>query len=331
MFTSGSTGLPKAVGVRHTDVTALAADRNWDDGAADAVLMHSAYVFDASTFEIWAPLLNGGRVVVAPEGTLQPSVLRDLVARYGVTAAFLTTALFNVLAETDAGALGLLRLAATGGEAAAPGVLQRLATAHPDTVVLHVYGPTETTTFATTHRVRPDDAPGGPAPIGRALDGMRTYVLDAALRPVPAGAEGELASRAPVSPADTWDGPASPPPGSSPIRSRAQGHVCTAPGTSCAGLPTAPCTTRPGRTSRSNCAATASNPPRSRRCSAPTRPWAPPAYGSGRTCQATGSSPPTSSRRPDTPRNPVRSRRTSHVTCPRTWCRPSSSWSTHCH
>ncbi|MBW5261243.1 amino acid adenylation domain-containing protein, partial [Streptomyces poriferorum] len=192
MFTSGSTGLPKGVGVTHADVSALAADRNWDDGAADAVLMHSAYVFDASTFEIWAPLLNGGRVVVAPEGTLQPAVLRDLVARHGVTAAFLTTALFNVLAETDADALGLLRLVASGGEAAAPGVLQRLAAAHPDAVVLHVYGPTETTTFATTHRVRPEDAPGRAAPIGRPLDGMRTYVLDAAMRPVPVGAEGEL-------------------------------------------------------------------------------------------------------------------------------------------
>ncbi|MEU9201481.1 amino acid adenylation domain-containing protein [Streptomyces sp. NPDC048332] len=192
MFTSGSTGLPKAVGVTHADVTALAADRNWDGGAADAVLMHSAYVFDASTFEIWTPLLNGGRVVVAPEGTLQPAVLRDLVTRHGVTAVFLTTALFNVLAETDAGALGLLRLVATGGEAAAPGVLQRLATAHPDAVVLHVYGPTETTTFATVHRVRPDDDPGGAAPIGRPLDGMRAYVLDAAMRPVPPGAEGEL-------------------------------------------------------------------------------------------------------------------------------------------
>ncbi|HWU06629.1 MAG TPA: amino acid adenylation domain-containing protein [Streptomyces sp.] len=192
MFTSGSTGLPKGVGVTHADITALASDRTWGDGAADAVLMHSAYVFDASTFEIWAPLLNGGRVVVAPEGALQPAVLRRLVTRDGVTAAFLTTALFNVIAETDPEALGLLRLAASGGEAAAPGVLQRLAAAHPGTAFLNVYGPTETTTFATLHRVRPGDAPGGVPPIGRPLDGMRAYVLDAALRPVPPGAEGEL-------------------------------------------------------------------------------------------------------------------------------------------
>ncbi len=192
MFTSGSTGLPKGVGVTHGDVTALTADRTWRDGAADAVLMHSAYVFDASTFEIWAPLLNGGRVVVAPDGPLEPAVLRDLVVRHGVRTAFLTTALFNVIAETDPGALGLLRLAATGGETAAPGVLQRLATAYPDTAIVNVYGPTESTTFATAHHVRPDDVPGGVPPIGRPLDGVRAYVLDAALRQVLPGAEGEL-------------------------------------------------------------------------------------------------------------------------------------------
>ncbi|MFE5733181.1 amino acid adenylation domain-containing protein [Streptomyces sp. NPDC056528] len=192
MFTSGSTGLPKAVGVTHADIAALAAERTWDDGATDAVLLHSAYVFDAATFEIWVPLLRGGRIVVAPDGVLQPERLRELVARHGVTAAFLTTALFNVFAETDPDALGLLRLAAAGGEAAAPGVLQRLAAAHPGTRVLNAYGPTEATTFALLHRVTADEDPDGVPPVGRPLDGVRALVLDASLRPVPDGAEGEL-------------------------------------------------------------------------------------------------------------------------------------------
>ncbi|MEV7676575.1 amino acid adenylation domain-containing protein [Streptomyces sp. NPDC088752] len=192
MFTSGSTGLPKAVGVTHADVAALAAERTWGDGATDAVLLHSAYVFDAATFEIWVPLLRGGRIVVAPDGVLQPERLRELVARHGVTAAFLTTALFNVFAETDPGALGLLRLAAAGGEAAAPGVLQRLAAAHPGTRFFNAYGPTEATTFALLHQVAADEDPDGVPPVGRPLDGVRALVLDASLSPVPDGAEGEL-------------------------------------------------------------------------------------------------------------------------------------------
>ncbi|MFJ4971756.1 amino acid adenylation domain-containing protein [Streptomyces sp. NPDC088755] len=190
MFTSGSTGLPKGVGVTHSDVLALAADSAWQDGAADAVLMHSAYVFDASTFEIWVPLLNGGRVVVAPGGVLEARTLADLVARYGVTAAFLTTALFDVVAEADPAAFAGLRLVAAGGEAATPGMMQRVAAAAPGTRVLNVYGPTETTTFATRHPV--DAGTAGAPPIGRALDGMRLYVLDDHLALVPPGIVGEL-------------------------------------------------------------------------------------------------------------------------------------------
>ncbi|MFF1922168.1 amino acid adenylation domain-containing protein [Streptomyces sp. NPDC058221] len=190
MFTSGSTGLPKGVGVTHADVLALAADTTWTDGVSDAVLMHSAYVFDASTFEIWAPLLNGGRVVVAPGGVLEAPVLHAMVERLGVTGLFLTTALFNVMAEADPAVFTGLRMVATGGEAATPDLMQRVAAATPGTLVLHVYGPTETTTFAARHPVTPGAA--GVPPIGRALDGMGLYVLDDALRMVPPGVVGEL-------------------------------------------------------------------------------------------------------------------------------------------
>ena len=194
MFTSGSTGEPKAVGVAHRDVVALAMDSAWVGGVAEAVLMHSAYAFDASTFEIWVPLLNGGRIVVAPPGALEPANLRQTVTDHGTRAMFVTTALFNALAEQDPTVFSGLATVCAGGEAAAVGVMEAVAAACPDTAVCHVYGPTETTTFASRYTVpcEPAVRATGQPPIGRALDGMRLYVLDSAMNLAPDGAVGEL-------------------------------------------------------------------------------------------------------------------------------------------
>ncbi|MGC5010224.1 AMP-binding protein [Streptosporangium sp. DT93] len=188
-YTSGSTGIPKGVGVRQRDVVALAADRRWVSRHR-RVVMHSPYAFDASTYEIWVPLLNGGTVVVAPPGELGPAGLAGIVARHRPTALFITTALFNVVAQEAPETFAPLEEVLTGGEAASAAAVRAVSAACPDTVLGHVYGPTETTTYATCHTVSRAgaDAP----PIGRAMDGRRAYVLDRFLRPVPAGTPGEL-------------------------------------------------------------------------------------------------------------------------------------------
>ncbi|MCA1697298.1 MAG: AMP-binding protein, partial [Actinobacteria bacterium] len=79
MYTSGSTGTPKGVAVRHRDVVALALARCFAGGGHERVLLHSPQAFDASTYELWVPLLTGGQVVVAPPGELTVELLRHAI------------------------------------------------------------------------------------------------------------------------------------------------------------------------------------------------------------------------------------------------------------
>ncbi|MFE0178473.1 amino acid adenylation domain-containing protein [Streptomyces sp. NPDC059002] len=192
MYTSGSTGRPKGVAVSHRGVVGLAADRRFAADAHRRVLFHSAHVFDASTYEIWAPLLAGGTVVVAPPGELSPTVLERATGERGVTALFLTIGLFRVLAEEAPGCFAGLREVWTGGELVPSVVVERVLRACPETTVIDVYGPTEATTFATCDAVTDADLDEVSPPIGRPMDGTRTYVLDAGLGLVPPGVVGEL-------------------------------------------------------------------------------------------------------------------------------------------
>ncbi|MEU0334314.1 non-ribosomal peptide synthase/polyketide synthase [Streptomyces sp. NPDC006193] len=192
MFTSGSTGLPKAVAVRHRDVAALATDCRFSGGACARVLLHSPVAFDASTFEVWAPLLNGGRVVVAPGDGVDAALLRRLAADGGLTALWLTAGLFRLLAQDAPDCFRGLDQVWTGGDVVPAAAVRRVLAACPGLTVVDGYGPTETTTFATSHAVADAAEVPGTLPIGRPLDDMRVHVLDARLRPVPPGCAGEL-------------------------------------------------------------------------------------------------------------------------------------------
>ncbi|GGN03365.1 amino acid adenylation domain-containing protein [Actinoplanes campanulatus] len=189
MYTSGSTGRPKGVAITHGNVLAFASHGRWRDGDHERVLMHSSHAFDASTYEIWVPLLAGGRIVVAPPGQLTTDEVARLVQAHGVTAAFLTTSLFNLIAGTRAAAFAGLRTVLTGGEAASGEAMRAVRAACPGTKLVNAYGPTETTTFAT---LMPVDEVDGVPPIGAPLDATQVYVLGPDLRPVPAGVSGEL-------------------------------------------------------------------------------------------------------------------------------------------
>ncbi|MGH3702799.1 MAG: amino acid adenylation domain-containing protein, partial [Pseudonocardiaceae bacterium] len=191
-YTSGSTGIPKGVAVQHRDVVALAHDRCFTNGGHQRVLLHSPLAFDASTYELWVPLLTGGQVVIAPPGDLDTDTLQWVITRHQVTGLFLTSGLFRVIAQDSPHCLTGAHEVWTGGEIVSAAAIRRALVACPGLVVVHVYGPTETTTYATTRAMSTVDAVPDVVPIGRPLDNMRMYVLDTALRPVPVGVPGEL-------------------------------------------------------------------------------------------------------------------------------------------
>ncbi|HWO67117.1 MAG TPA: amino acid adenylation domain-containing protein, partial [Umezawaea sp.] len=190
MHTSGSTGVPKGVAVRHRDVVALALDSRFDGGAHDRVLLHSPSAFDASTYELWVPLLRGGRVVVARPGDVDADVVRRAVTEQGVTAIWLTAGLFRLIAHEAPEAFVGLREVWTGGDVVPAAAVRGVLDACPGLTVVDGYGPTETTTFASSFPLTADVP--DVIPIGRPLDGMAAYVLDDGLRPVPLGVPGEL-------------------------------------------------------------------------------------------------------------------------------------------
>ncbi|MFJ2767110.1 amino acid adenylation domain-containing protein [Streptomyces sp. NPDC087300] len=192
MFTSGSTGTPKGVVVTHRNIVALAADPCWADGTHARVLAHSPHSFDASTYELWVPLLGGGTVVVAPARDAAAGALEEAVAEHGATGAFLTAALFDSLVAEGSSVLRSLGHIWVGGEEPSAATVRRFVEEYPDTALTNAYGPTENTTFTTSQPLRPPDHSGGRPPIGRPMANTRVYVLDDALRPVPPGVVGEL-------------------------------------------------------------------------------------------------------------------------------------------
>ncbi|MEE1824228.1 non-ribosomal peptide synthetase [Streptomyces sp. BE20] len=191
-YTSGSTGQPKGVQVPHSAVTDLVtAPDGIALGPGDRVLLHSPAAFDAATFELWAPLVRGAAVAVSPAERPTPEELARDIERFGVTTAFLTTALFHQLAARRSRIFGVLRTLIVGGEALSVEHADAVLRAFPWLDLVNAYGPTEATTFTTLHRIRPADCTG-PIPIGRPFGGARTFVLDEERRPVADGTRGEL-------------------------------------------------------------------------------------------------------------------------------------------
>ncbi|WP_223621893.1 AMP-binding protein, partial [Lysobacter sp. ESA13C] len=193
IYTSGSTGTPKGAVIPHRGIVNRLAWMQGEYGlqADDAVLQKTPTSFDVSVWELFWPLLHGARLVVArPDGHRDPAYLASLIQREQVTTVhFVASMLEMFVQEPGAAACTSLHRIVCGGEALSADLHRRVA-AHIGRPLHHSYGPTEVSIGVTAWPCR--EIEDGPIPIGGPIWNTRLYVLDNALRPVPAGVTGEL-------------------------------------------------------------------------------------------------------------------------------------------
>ncbi len=195
MYTSGSTGIPKGVSVPHRSIVRLVRNTNFVDFATDDVFLQFAPVsFDASTLEIWGPLLNSATLAVMPAGTPSLEELGAALQRYDVTTLWLTAGLFHLMVDEQSDGLSTVKQLLAGGDVLSASHIKRFLNDHPGCRVINGYGPTENTTFTCCHPMADPNSLGATVPIGRPIANTTVYIVDQNLRAVPVGVVGELVS-----------------------------------------------------------------------------------------------------------------------------------------
>ncbi|MEV5652947.1 amino acid adenylation domain-containing protein [Nocardia sp. NPDC052254] len=193
IFTSGSTGRPKGVAVSHGAIVnqLLWKTAEFGLGVDDAVLLKTAATFDLSVWEFWTAAACGGRLVIATaEGNQDPEYLNTLMRSAGVTTLHVVPSMLDALLTESGGTLpDSLRRVLAIGEALPAATAQRFRGGN-SAGLFNLYGPTEAAVSITSHEVT--DADTASVSIGAPEWNSRVYVLDARLRPVPAGVPGEL-------------------------------------------------------------------------------------------------------------------------------------------
>ncbi|HXW57679.1 MAG TPA: non-ribosomal peptide synthetase [Candidatus Cybelea sp.] len=193
MYTSGSTGRPKGVMVENRSIVRLVRNTHYCRFGPEEVFLQFAPVsFDAATFEIWGPLLNGGKLVIMPP--VKPSLERlgREIRTHGVTTLWLTSGLFNVMVEQRLEDLGSVRQLLAGGDVLSPKHVRMALRALPDCRVINGYGPTENTTFTCCYTLQPGDLVPEPIPIGGPIANTQVYILDEQMKLAGPGETGEL-------------------------------------------------------------------------------------------------------------------------------------------
>lgn len=193
MYTSGSTGKPKGVVVPHRGITRLVIGSDYVRLSSRTCTLQMAPVsFDAATFEIWAPLLNGGTCVLYPGRMPDLDVIKSEISSMGVNTLWLTASLFNFVIDSAPEILKGIRQLLVGGEALSPPHICKAYNKLPKIQLINGYGPTENTTFSCCYRIPRDQSAKKPVPLGTTIAGSTAYVLDGSRQLLPIGIPGEL-------------------------------------------------------------------------------------------------------------------------------------------
>lgn len=191
MYTSGSTGTPKAVMIPHQSVVRLVKSANYYDfSASDKLISTGAFSFDATTFEYWGMLLNGGELILCDQDTLlQNSALQNEIQTREANVMWFTAGWGNQLIDDNIEIFEGLNTVLLGGEKLSPKHIQKLRSTYPGLQIVNGYGPTENTTFSLTYNIKEvTDI----IPIGKPISNSSAYILNEKQQLQPIGVIGEI-------------------------------------------------------------------------------------------------------------------------------------------
>lgn len=191
MYTSGSTGQPKAVMIPQKSVVRLVKSANYYDfSSADKLISTGAFSFDATTFEYWGMLLNGGELILCDQDVLlQNSALQNEIRTRKANVMWFTAGWSNQLIDDNIQVFEGLETVLLGGEKLSPKHIQKLRNQYPNLQIINGYGPTENTTFSLTYDIKEAT---DLIPIGKPISNSTAYILNEKLQLQPVGVVGEI-------------------------------------------------------------------------------------------------------------------------------------------